>query len=310
MVVIMATSNSSKRQKIPKNSKASKTSKTSKSPNTSNEVKVVEEFEDVSGSNPEDTHKATEPKKKRNNRGAGKGFAKAFKMDIGREKEVVQEDWVAITGKSLLMNNTRQNIFRYLCEFPCSTLSNIAHDISVSPPVTLWHLKLLVERNLISEKRLGRQKVYLPKGLVEQKTITVLALLANPKVQNIFRTIFKTPGATQKDIAGILKISHQSINTFTNRLKNEKLITVVKDGKFTRYYPTKRIDELELSQRKKAKEFKKTIIKSFKFDGVNPKLIRATDKQISLQITAGRNIKTLKLSVNPFSSATQKRSKF
>ncbi len=239
-----------------------------------------------------------------------KSFAKAFKLDIGREKEVIDEKWDVQTGKSLLMNSTRQNIFKYLCEYPCSTLSTVAHDIQLTPPSTTWHLKLLLERKLITEKKVGNQRVFYPLEMIDQNTIPILSLLANPKIQKIFIKIADSPGIGQKELTEVFKSSHQSINTYTTRLKDKGIIKVVKDGKFTRYYPTSKLNELESTQRKKLKEFRKWIIKAFKFDGINPKLIRVTDRQLMLQITSGKNIKSIKLSVNPFHTILQNRSRF
>ena len=85
---------------------------------------------------------------------------------------------------------------------------------------------------------------------------------------------------------------------------------IVKDGKFIRYYPTKKLLELEIAQRGTLKEFRAWIIKSLKFDGVNPKLIRATDRELIVQITSGKKLKSLKLSVNPYISILIDKARF
>jgi DNA-binding MarR family transcriptional regulator len=239
-----------------------------------------------------------------------KSFAKAFKRDIGRDKELIEESWEVHTGKSLLMNSKRQQIFRYLCEYPCSTLSTVSRDLKLTPPATTWHLKLLVNRKLLSENRLQNKKIFYPPEMIDASTISVLFLLADPKINEIFTRILDTPGITQKELSVELNFSHQSINVFTGRLEKENLISMVRDGKFTRYYPTQRLNELELAQRKKLKEFRKWVIKAFKFDGVNPKLIRATDRQLILQITSGQSLKTMNLSVNPFRTLLQSKQRF
>ena len=162
----------------------------------------------------------------------GKSFAKAFKLDIGREKEILDEHWEVQAGKSILMNGTRQKIYRYLCEYPCSTLSNIAHDIKLSAPSTTWHLKLLVERRLISRGKVGKQHVFYPEEMIDSNVIPLLTLLANSKINGIFNEILESPGIKQKELTESLGISHQSVNTFANRLEKEGLITSIRDGKF------------------------------------------------------------------------------
>jgi DNA-binding MarR family transcriptional regulator len=241
---------------------------------------------------------------------SNKSFAKAFKQDIGRDKEISEEGWEIQTGKSLLMNPTRQKIFRYLCEYPCSSLSTIARDIQLSAPSTSWHLKLMEERKLIARESIGNQIVFFPVEMIEFSLIPILSLLTNPKINDIFIKIFESPGIQQNELTHKLGVSHQSINTFTNRMENEGLISIVKDGKFTRYYPTKKLGQLEINQRKKLKEFRKWLIKALKFDGVNPILIRATDHELTLQITSGKSLKSIKLSINPFISVIQNKPRF
>ena len=196
------------------------------------------------------------------------GFAKAFKKDIGREKDLIDEKWEVFGGKSLLMNKVRQRIFKYLCEFPCGSLSTIAKDLKFSVATISWHLNLMVERELLSEIKSEGHRVFYPSNMVDREAIPILIQLANPRIHDIYVKILDTPGISQKDLGFDLGMSHQSINTFTNRLKKIEIISVVRDGKFIRYYPTQKIDEFINSQRKNLKEFRKWIIKIFKYDGV------------------------------------------
>lgn len=247
-------------------------------------------------------------KSKKNKR--KKSFARAFKLDIGREKEVISEKWEVQTGKSLLMNSVRRKVIKYLCEYPCSSLSILAHDLKISAPSMSWHLKLLLERKLLSEKRFGGKRLFYPRNMFDNSAIGVLSILANPKINDIYLKINEYPGINQKELSKQLSVSHQSINAFTNRLKSVEVINIVRDGKFTRYYPSKKLGELEISQRKNLKEFRNWIIKAFKFDGVNPKLIRSTDRLLFLKITSGTNVESIRLSVNPFYSVIQNKKLF
>ncbi|WP_455391621.1 hypothetical protein [[Eubacterium] cellulosolvens] len=243
-------------------------------------------------------------------RKSGKSFAKALKQDIAREKEIIDERWEVQSGKSVLMNTTRQKIFRYLCEYPCSSLSTIARDIQLSPPSTSWHLKILMARKLILNVSIGNQIVFYPSEMIDGSSVPILSLLTKPKVNDIFVKIIESPGINQNELTEELSVSHQSINTFANRLKEENLINIIKDGKFTRYYPTKKLNNLELEQRKKLKEFRKWVIKAFKYDGINPKLVRVSDRELTLQITSGKSLKSLKLSANPFITVIQNKVRF
>ena len=153
-------------------------------------------------------------------KGQGKSFVKALKRDIGREKEIAEESWEVKPGKSILMNLTRQKLFRYLCEYPCSTLSTIARDIQLSPPSAIWHLKLLLERDLISHLKHGGQRIFFPQEMVNQDSIILLSLLANEKIRRIYNGIIDIPGIKQSELTQELGFSHQSINSFTKKLEN------------------------------------------------------------------------------------------
>ena len=173
-----------------------------------------------------------------------------------------------------------------------------------------WHLKLFVDRKLLVGRKVGGQKVFYPQNMFDRTAVPILSLLGNPKINRIFISVIKTPGISQKQLSVQQKLSHQSIYSFINRIIDEGLVKIIKDGKFTRYFPTTKINQLQIAQRKSTKEFKTWVIKALKFDGVDPKLIRVTDKLLLIQIQAGAEIESMKLSVNPFYSIVQNKKQF
>jgi predicted transcriptional regulator len=231
-----------------------------------------------------------------------RGFAKAFKLDIGREKDIVEEDWEVSSGRSMLMNPIRQKIFKYICKYPCTSLSILAQDLNLAPATISWHLNQLIEHNILSEVKDRGKRLFYPPNMINDDMVQVFSLLAKPKIHDIFKKIRESPGISQKELSENLGMGHQSINSFTNKLEKTELISILRDGKFTRYYPTKKISKLENDQRKNLKEFRKWIIKALKFDGVNPKLIKVTEQELYLQIQVGTSKVSLKISVNPFKS--------
>jgi DNA-binding MarR family transcriptional regulator len=239
-----------------------------------------------------------------------RGFAKAFKLDIGREKEIVEEAWEVSSGRSMLMNPIRQKILKYLCKYPCTSLSVLSSDLNLAPATISWHLNQLIERKILSEVKNRGKRLFYPPNMINDEMVTVFSLLAKPKIHDIFMKIRESPGISQKELSDELGMGHQSVYTFTNKLENGEIISKLIDGKFTRYYPTKRINELENDQRKNLKEFRKWIIKVLKFDGVNPKLIKVTEQELYLQIQVGTGIVSLKLSVNPFKSILEDKTRF
>ncbi len=231
-----------------------------------------------------------------------KGFAKAFKHDIGREDEIAVEKWEVRKGQSLLMNPVRRELFRYLCEFPCNHLSGISRGLGITPPTTTWHLKKLIDRDLIASKKLNGKTIFFPSNMIEEDDIRILSLINDEKVKQIFLTIRENPGMTQKDISLNLKLQHQSVLWYTLKLEKVELISTIEDGKFKRYYPTNLLSELRDSHLSKLRAFREWLIKALKYDGIDPEVIRTTDKFILIRITTGREKTTLELSTNPFST--------
>ncbi|MCK5559894.1 MAG: winged helix-turn-helix transcriptional regulator [Thermoplasmata archaeon] len=231
-----------------------------------------------------------------------KGFAKAFKQDIGREEDIAVEKWEVRKGQSLLMNPVRREIFRYLCEFPCNHLSGISRDLAITPPTTTWHLKKMIDRDLIARKKINGKIIFYPLNMIEEADIIILALINDLKVKRIFLTIKENPGITQKEISLNLELKHQTVLWHTSKLEDVGLISTIEDGKFKRYYPTNLLSELGDTHLSKLRAFREWLIKALKYDGIAPEVIRTTDKFILLRITTGREKTTLELPTNPFST--------
>jgi DNA-binding MarR family transcriptional regulator len=229
-----------------------------------------------------------------------KGFAKAFKQDISREEDIATEKWEVKKGQSLLMNPVRREIFRYLCEYPCNHLSGISRDLGITPPSTSWHLKKMIERDLITTKKIHGKTIFYPVNMIEEDDIEILALINDEKVKNIFLTIINNPGSSQKDISDQLEIQHQTVIWFTQKLEIAGLISILEDGKYRRYYPTNKLSELSETHITKMKAFREWVIKMFKYDGIDPEVIRVTDKFIMFRVSIGKDKTTLELSTNPF----------
>jgi DNA-binding MarR family transcriptional regulator len=229
-----------------------------------------------------------------------KGFAKAFKQDIGREEDIAVGKWEVKKGQSLLMNPVRREIFRYLCEFPCNHLSGISRDLGLTPPTTSWHLKKMIERNFILTKKIHGKSIFYPANMIEEDDIEILALINDEKVKHIFLNIINNPGSSQKDISEHLKVQHQTVIWFTQKLEKTGLISTLEDGKYRRYYPTNKLSELSDTHISKMKAFREWIIKMFKYDGIDPEVLRVTDKFIMFRVSIGKDKTTLELLTNPF----------
>jgi len=203
---------------------------------------------------------------------------------------------------SVLMNPSRQQLFRYLCRYPCSYLSEIARSMGISPPTAKWHLDKLCRGGLVQAHKIGKKTVYYPMDMVGPSDVPVLALMNHPQTKRLFLGITKEPGLTQKELSKLLEVRHQVVIWHATRLQEVGLITTVLDGRYTRYFPSTTLKELVQKHNKRAKTFRESLLRALTYDGVAPKIVRTSSKTITLQITSGTKRKSITLDTSPFTS--------
>lgn len=224
---------------------------------------------------------------------------KALKQTITRKDSIPDLEEPKVP-KGILMNSTRRRILQYLSRYPCIHQNEIAKTMGLSLNNARWHLGKLVENGYLSTSRIGKKRVFYPTGLIELDDIGILTLVNNKKTSRIFPIISSTPGITQKEISNLTKIKPQSLIEKLKLFEKNGLIASVHDGSYRRYYPTELIKAREKTNHKRFKEFRQIMLKVLVRDGVNPNIIRTTDRNIHIQITAGKAKSDLILYLNPF----------
>ncbi|MCK5560902.1 MAG: winged helix-turn-helix transcriptional regulator [Thermoplasmata archaeon] len=224
---------------------------------------------------------------------------KALKQTITRKDSIPDLEEPKVP-KGILMNSTRRRILQYLSRYPCIHQNEIAKTMGLSLNNARWHLGKLVENGYLSTSRIGKKRVFYPTGLIELDDIGILTLVNNKKTIRIFPIISSTPGITQKEISNLTNIKPQSLTEKLKLFEKYGLIASVHDGSYKRYYPTELIKAREKTNHKRFKEFRQIMLKVLVRDGVNPNIIRTTDRNIHIQITAGKAKSDLILYLNPF----------
>lgn len=124
----------------------------------------------------------------------------------------------------------------------------------------------------------------------------------------MFSVILEKEGIAQNELCGTLYASPQAVIRYTSRLEKLGLVRSVGNGRYKRYYATNLISELQGSYRKRTKYFREYILGKLKEDALRPQIIRSTDKEILVRITAGKNEVTLELKTSPFTTVPLKHS--
>ncbi len=224
---------------------------------------------------------------------------KALKQTITRKDSIpdIEEPKVP---KGILMNSTRRRILQYLSRYPCIYQNGIAAEMGLSLNNGRWHLNKLVDNGYLSTSKIVKKRVFYPTGLIEPEDIDIFTLVNNKKTIRIFPIVAGTPGITQKEISVLTDINIQTLTTNLKQFESQELLTSVRDGSHKRYYPTDTFITREKKSHKRFKEFRQIMLKILVRDGVNPIIIRTTDRNIHIQITAGKAKSNLILYLNPY----------
>ena len=224
---------------------------------------------------------------------------KAFRRTIRRRDDLPDLETEKVPD-TLLMNETRQNILQYLCKYPCTHLSGIAKDLNLSFNASKWHLNKMVENDILNLKKIGNKVVYFPTDMIETDDIDLLAIANNERNRSIIRLINKTPGITQKEICKAVDRKQQTLVSDILLLERTGLIRSKKDGKYKRYYPTDMMLKRNKANRKRSNQFRQHLLNSMIKDGVEPVILRTTDKKVYVQILSGKDRSNLIININPF----------
>ena len=84
------------------------------------------------------------------------------------------------------------------------------------------------------------------------------------------------------------------------------LISSLEDGRYKRYYPTNRLIELSDKHQKALRAYRKGILERLTKDGVAPKVLRSTDREMHIEIRGGKERRVLVLHTDPFMTVLQR----
>lgn len=213
----------------------------------------------------------------------------------GQEPEVYERRRTVI-----LMNERRQDILRYLCSHPCSHFRKIARDMKLANRNLQFHLDKLAEGRYVSARRAGNRVIYYPADMLAPANIGLRAFLNEDESAKIFSLVMKMPGISQGEASVELGIDRQKARKTLTGLQGFGLIGVIKDGRFSRYYPSEGIPRLLSSQRKQSRTFRRTLVRIMRTDGVNPQIVRLSENEMHVKVLSGRRKRVLFITINSF----------
>ena len=227
-------------------------------------------------------------------RGIGRAMEKALAREEGEAPPEARE--------SLLMHPQRRELFRLLCQRPCSTVGELSRAAKLSANAVRWHLERMAQADLVAR---DPTRTFHPKGFIDPADAAVFRALSAPGARDVFRAVLEAPGSTQKELCGTLGVSRQSVFKNAVTLVGHKLLTSIEDGKFRRYYPTGLLFNRREENRARARTFAEGLVKRLQAGGLTPHVLRHTENQLLVRIARGKSAEVLDLPLDPFTTVIQ-----
>ncbi len=214
-----------------------------------------------------------------------------------------EEDTRSRRKASVISNSNRKDIFQLLCLTPCISISRISSELSLSRPTVIWHLDVLEEREYVKSKVFFNKAVYFPTGMLKEDDSKRAISLLNDLSHNIvFKQIIKEPGSSTGELKLAMgdKICSRSV---LDRLEDSGLISVLKDGRHLRYYPTSKIKELSKTERSNLKSFRASLIKRMEAEHLKPEIKEIKGRGLVITINIGNAQERLEIPYHPIERA-------
>ncbi|MDO9536875.1 MAG: winged helix-turn-helix transcriptional regulator [Thermoplasmata archaeon] len=180
------------------------------------------------------------------------------------------------------MNQNRRKIFQYLCAHPCLEIGPIAKGIGLSRSSIKWHLDKLIDSGYVQIH--GEKIAYCPYRLISRKNIGLFSILARDKCMAVYKAILQNPGSDPSAIKGLLNISPTKIRSCLSDLMEMDLISLMKDGKYTRYFPTERYNEAIREEKITQREFVRYLVNKLSMEHLKPEIIELKGTNIVISI--------------------------
>jgi DNA-binding IclR family transcriptional regulator len=203
------------------------------------------------------------------------------------------------------MNPARMRIFTLLCSRPCSGFNAISRALCLKPPTAVWHLNKLAEKQLIETRKVGRNTVFSPAGMVSPDDIGFFSLInaGKNRAGRLILILAKTPGKSATDVARQLGCPFQTALRALSKLRTFGLVRRMRDGRFARYYLSETIHGRYGFYRKRERIFRNALIRMIKADGLSPEIVRTSRGKVVLRISSSPEKGIFTFSLNPMESS-------
>ncbi|UCD92641.1 MAG: winged helix-turn-helix transcriptional regulator [Methanobacteriota archaeon] len=226
------------------------------------------------------------------------GVGRALRRAIGRD-DVLSRIKPREGGISVLMNKKRRLIFQYLTEKPLTHLRKLSRETGMPLGTTDWHLKALIEANVVSVHHGKRRSFYYPSGWIDEIDLDCLSLLQGDIPRALYGVIHKNPGLSQTQIAAKMKKYQQFVQPHIMKLERCGFLTERRDGRKKVYSSSDKLANLREKYEERSQDYIRKVLNMLDEDGLNPKMRRMSKDSMKVKIDDGRNSYSIRIGANP-----------
>ena len=141
-----------------------------------------------------------------------------------------------IARNNILGNTTRQAIYQCIARMPGIGLQDLIRETLVSRGALSYHLALLkIQNKIVVQKSHGNIGYFENNGRYDGLEQKVISYLRHDTGRKILGTLATYPGRSRSDLENLLAVSGPTITWHMKRLGDDGLLTMVKDGRYSRY---------------------------------------------------------------------------
>lgn len=145
-----------------------------------------------------------------------------------------------IDRDNVLKSPVRRQMYDYVRANPGVYLRELSRTLSLNPTNTTWHLRKLVEAELVRCQMVNGLKVYYPieGGVNVKKQAIANSILKNENARTMVAFLSAHPGAHQREMARALGVNHGTIRWHLRKLCEAEVVSELREGSHFRYFLT------------------------------------------------------------------------
>jgi DNA-binding MarR family transcriptional regulator len=224
-----------------------------------------------------------------------RGVGKALRKALSGEKE----EAATPRGEALLLNEHRRAVFEFLCLKPCATPGSVAGALQLSPNAVAWHVQKLVEGGFL---RRGAGEEAYPDGLIHPADGPVFQMLGRDMARRVLLAVMEEPGQSLEPLADVVEATRQTVGRAVGALARLGFVSVVRDGRANRYYPTELLAKKRDANGKRVRNFCENLLRRIESEGLKAQVLRRSEQAMIVRLGDRQAAPVLRVGTDPYAT--------